>query len=87
MEDCIDTTISMTPLQFQEYIPVPDDFETVYPQDRIKEIAEMFKACFTSVMQEQDGVKGKKKSRPLEKIVSDIWVCLLSTRWSTSTKV
>ncbi|KAI0808302.1 hypothetical protein C8Q74DRAFT_1363698 [Fomes fomentarius] len=68
----------MTPLQFQEYIPVPDDFETVYPQDRIKEIAEMFKAYFALVMQEQDDVKDKKGT-PLEKIVSDIWVEMNNT--------
>ena len=78
MEDCVYTTISMPPRQFQDYIPVPHDFDLVFPEERIETITSDFQALFRNVKTRDtldEGEKVTRKARPLESSIGEILVC------------
>ena len=83
MEDCILTAILMSPQQFQEYVPVPADFDIVFPPEKIQEIAEAFQHGFDTTKRScradddaEDKVPGMLP--PLERDISNLWVRLSS---------
>ena len=78
MEDCVYTTISMPPSQFQDYVPVPHDFDLVFPKERIETITSEFQARFRNVktrdtLEQRENIT--RKARPLESSICDILVC------------
>ncbi|KAI0739918.1 hypothetical protein C8Q80DRAFT_1241018 [Daedaleopsis nitida] len=80
MDDCALTTIIMTPNQFKEYVPVPADFDTVFPEARIQEIAAAFREGFAAIARSpkpKDGQEEKDAAgmlKPLERDVTKLWV-------------
>lgn len=94
MEDIATTTIRMSPDRFKEYyIPTPDDFDSLYPEERIREIADAFKRgisaakqrvhlesqAFEEYTEEWENVE----SKPSERTISMPWVCRYAY-WYTS---
>ncbi len=77
MSDALHTTV---PLLFETmmntYLPAvdPDGFDTVYSSQRISAINAAFKVAAAPPS------KGRKDTRPKEKIVSEAWVCHSSVR-------
>ncbi|KAI0739908.1 hypothetical protein C8Q80DRAFT_1357572 [Daedaleopsis nitida] len=79
MDDCALTTIIMTPNQFKEYVPVPADFDTVFPEARIQEIAAAFREGFAAIERRPKPEDDKEKDaagmmKPLERDVTKLWV-------------
>lgn len=84
MEGYTTTTIYMTPDQFKEYIPTPDDFDSVYTEERVRQVAEAFRchlAAARSVADyrskegtEDSGTDTAIEVNPLENTVSTAWV-------------
>lgn len=89
MEGYTTTTIYMTPHQFKEYIPTPDDFDSVYTEERVRQIAEAFRchlaaARFGADYQskestENSGSDSAIRFKPLQETVLSTWVRLSST--------
>ncbi|KAI0739907.1 hypothetical protein C8Q80DRAFT_1357571 [Daedaleopsis nitida] len=80
MDDCVHTTIIMTPNQFKEYVPVPADFDTVFPEARIQEIAAAFREGFAAIARSSKPKDGQEEMdaagmlKPLERDVTKLWV-------------
>lgn len=84
MEGYTTTTIHMTPHQFKEYIPTPDDFDSVYTEERVRHIAEAFRCHLAAVRSgadsrpgegtEDSGIDSAIEVKPLEETVSTAWV-------------
>ncbi|KAI0739919.1 hypothetical protein C8Q80DRAFT_1201004 [Daedaleopsis nitida] len=82
MEDYATTTIHMTPHQFKDYIPTPDDFDSVYTVERVRQVAEAFRRHLATVRSgvdsrweegEEDKTGSAVETSPMEETVLTTW--------------